>query len=180
MAGGDGGKPAATRWSRLDDRYRRCAVASAIRMALQGNMDPPVLYAPPARIERVATILAGFGRGGRSVFGGLASSQDDGRVITLAFYGEDQLTVRVGARFCKIRTGGFDGRGGIKTAQGVRGFLSFREYHRAAGGVGTARKARFAVCGRSRYSHPEVTAASPVILDCWWTCQPSVWRKNGW
>lgn len=24
-----------------------------------------------------------------------------------------------------------------------------------------------------------VGLASPVILDCWWTCQPSVWRKNG-
>ncbi|HEY0208461.1 uroporphyrinogen decarboxylase [Acerihabitans sp.] len=34
------------------------------RVALQGNMDPSVLYAPPARIEQeVGSILAGFGRG---------------------------------------------------------------------------------------------------------------------
>ncbi|UCQ14874.1 uroporphyrinogen decarboxylase [Edwardsiella piscicida] len=34
------------------------------RVALQGNMDPSLLYAPPARIEQeVATILAGFGQG---------------------------------------------------------------------------------------------------------------------
>lgn len=32
------------------------------KVALQGNMDPSMLYAPPARIEEeVATILAGFG-----------------------------------------------------------------------------------------------------------------------
>lgn len=34
------------------------------KVALQGNMDPSVLYAPPARIEQeVGSILAGFGRG---------------------------------------------------------------------------------------------------------------------
>ncbi|NDL65932.1 uroporphyrinogen decarboxylase [Acerihabitans arboris] len=34
------------------------------KVALQGNMDPSVLYAPPARIEQeVASILAGFGHG---------------------------------------------------------------------------------------------------------------------
>lgn len=34
------------------------------KVALQGNMDPSMLYAPPARIEdEVATILAGFGQG---------------------------------------------------------------------------------------------------------------------
>ncbi|WHP80491.1 uroporphyrinogen decarboxylase [Edwardsiella anguillarum] len=34
------------------------------RVALQGNMDPSLLYAPPARIEQeVETILAGFGQG---------------------------------------------------------------------------------------------------------------------
>lgn len=34
------------------------------QVALQGNMDPSILYAPPARIEEeVATILAGFGQG---------------------------------------------------------------------------------------------------------------------
>ncbi len=34
------------------------------RVALQGNMDPSILYASPARIEQeVATILAGFGQG---------------------------------------------------------------------------------------------------------------------
>lgn len=33
------------------------------KVALQGNMDPSMLYAPPARIEdEVATILAGFGQ----------------------------------------------------------------------------------------------------------------------
>lgn len=39
------------------------------RVALQGNMDPCVLYAPPARIrEEVATILASFGAGTGHVF----------------------------------------------------------------------------------------------------------------
>ncbi|MGL5335966.1 MAG: uroporphyrinogen decarboxylase [Enterovibrio sp.] len=39
------------------------------KVALQGNMDPSVLYAPPARIrEEVATILAGFGNGHGHVF----------------------------------------------------------------------------------------------------------------
>ncbi len=36
------------------------------KVALQGNMDPSMLYASAPRIEEeVATILAGFGRGGR-------------------------------------------------------------------------------------------------------------------
>jgi uroporphyrinogen decarboxylase len=39
------------------------------RVALQGNMDPTMLYASPKRIrEEVATILAGFGKGGGHVF----------------------------------------------------------------------------------------------------------------
>ncbi|PIJ48636.1 uroporphyrinogen decarboxylase [Erwinia sp. OLTSP20] len=39
------------------------------KVALQGNMDPSVLYAPPARIEQeVAAILAGFGKGSGHVF----------------------------------------------------------------------------------------------------------------
>ncbi|WP_159567689.1 uroporphyrinogen decarboxylase [Budvicia diplopodorum] len=39
------------------------------RVALQGNMDPSMLYAPAARIEdEVATILAGFGSGSGHVF----------------------------------------------------------------------------------------------------------------
>lgn len=39
------------------------------KVALQGNMDPSILYAPPARIEEeVATILAGFGQGEGHVF----------------------------------------------------------------------------------------------------------------
>ncbi|MGL4734722.1 MAG: uroporphyrinogen decarboxylase [Enterovibrio sp.] len=39
------------------------------KVALQGNMEPSVLYAPPARIrEEVATILAGFGQGNGHVF----------------------------------------------------------------------------------------------------------------
>ncbi|MGL5282024.1 MAG: uroporphyrinogen decarboxylase family protein, partial [Plesiomonas shigelloides] len=34
------------------------------RVALQGNMDPSMLYAPPARIEpEVASLLAEFGAG---------------------------------------------------------------------------------------------------------------------
>jgi uroporphyrinogen decarboxylase len=34
------------------------------KVALQGNMDPSMLYAPAPRIEEeVATILAGFGQG---------------------------------------------------------------------------------------------------------------------
>ncbi|GAC13647.1 uroporphyrinogen decarboxylase [Aliiglaciecola lipolytica E3] len=39
------------------------------RVALQGNMDPSILYAPAARIEdEVKTILAGFGNGTGHVF----------------------------------------------------------------------------------------------------------------
>lgn len=39
------------------------------RVALQGNLDPSVLYAPPARIEHeVKTILADFGNGSGHVF----------------------------------------------------------------------------------------------------------------
>jgi uroporphyrinogen decarboxylase len=39
------------------------------RVALQGNMDPSMLYAPPARIEEeVQHILAGFGEGSGHVF----------------------------------------------------------------------------------------------------------------
>ena len=39
------------------------------RVALQGNMDPTMLYASPARIrEEVADILAGFGNGSGHVF----------------------------------------------------------------------------------------------------------------
>lgn len=39
------------------------------KVALQGNMDPSVLYAPPARIEQeVSTILASFGQGQGHVF----------------------------------------------------------------------------------------------------------------
>lgn len=39
------------------------------KVALQGNMDPSVLYAPPARIEEeVATILASYGHGTGHVF----------------------------------------------------------------------------------------------------------------
>ena len=39
------------------------------KVALQGNMDPAVLYAQPERIrEEVKTILASFGRGSGHVF----------------------------------------------------------------------------------------------------------------
>jgi uroporphyrinogen decarboxylase len=39
------------------------------RVALQGNMDPSILYASPGRIrDEVATILAGYGRGSGLVF----------------------------------------------------------------------------------------------------------------
>lgn len=39
------------------------------RVALQGNMDPSMLYASPARIEKeVSDILAGFGQGTGHVF----------------------------------------------------------------------------------------------------------------
>jgi uroporphyrinogen decarboxylase len=39
------------------------------KVALQGNMDPSMLYAPPARIEEeVQTILAGYGEGSGHVF----------------------------------------------------------------------------------------------------------------
>jgi uroporphyrinogen decarboxylase len=47
-----------------DARYR-----VGDRVALQGNMDPSMLYAPPERIEQeVIDILAGFGRGNGHVF----------------------------------------------------------------------------------------------------------------
>ncbi|MGL6147663.1 MAG: uroporphyrinogen decarboxylase family protein, partial [Plesiomonas sp.] len=39
------------------------------RVALQGNMDPSMLYAPAARIrDEVATILQGYGQGNGHVF----------------------------------------------------------------------------------------------------------------
>ena len=39
------------------------------KVALQGNMDPSILYAPPERIrQEVATILAGYGKGSGHVF----------------------------------------------------------------------------------------------------------------
>lgn len=39
------------------------------QVALQGNMDPGILYAPPERLrEEVATILEGFGKGNGHVF----------------------------------------------------------------------------------------------------------------
>ena len=39
------------------------------RVALQGNMDPAVLYAPPARIrEEVTRILTAYGKGSGHVF----------------------------------------------------------------------------------------------------------------
>jgi len=39
------------------------------RVALQGNLDPTVLYAPPARIrEQVGRVLASFGHGHGHVF----------------------------------------------------------------------------------------------------------------
>lgn len=47
-----------------DARYR-----IGDRVALQGNMDPSILYAPPARIEQeVKDILASFGKGTGHVF----------------------------------------------------------------------------------------------------------------
>lgn len=47
-----------------DARYR-----VGDRVALQGNMDPSMLYAPPAKIEQeVADILSGFGQGSGHVF----------------------------------------------------------------------------------------------------------------
>lgn len=50
--------------SLADARYR-----IGDRVALQGNMDPSILYAPPARIEQeVKDILASFGKGTGHVF----------------------------------------------------------------------------------------------------------------
>jgi uroporphyrinogen decarboxylase len=38
-------------------------------VALQGNLDPSALYAPPAQIrEQVARVLASYGRGSGHVF----------------------------------------------------------------------------------------------------------------
>lgn len=49
----------------IEDARRRVG----IKVAPQGNMDPSMLYAPPARIEQeVETILAGFGKGNGHVF----------------------------------------------------------------------------------------------------------------
>jgi uroporphyrinogen decarboxylase len=49
----------------LADARRACGD----RVALQGNLDPGVLYAPPAQIrERVAQVLASYGRGHGHVF----------------------------------------------------------------------------------------------------------------
>jgi len=49
----------------IDDARRRVGD----KVALQGNMDPSVLYAPPARIEQeVSTILERFGQGSGHVF----------------------------------------------------------------------------------------------------------------
>lgn len=49
----------------IDDARRRVGD----RVAIQGNMDPSMLYASPARIrEEVATILAKFGKGSGHVF----------------------------------------------------------------------------------------------------------------
>lgn len=57
------------------------------RVALQGNMDPCVLYAPPARIrEEVATILASFGAGTGHIFNlghGIHPQVDPEHVATL-------------------------------------------------------------------------------------------------
>ena len=58
------------------------------RVALQGNLDPAVLYAPDAAIrERVAGVLAAFGRGSGHVMNlghGVQPSVDPARVATLA------------------------------------------------------------------------------------------------
>ncbi len=57
------------------------------RVALQGNMDPSVLYASPARIEEeVGTILAGYGGGSGHVFNlghGIHQKIDPDHVKTL-------------------------------------------------------------------------------------------------
>jgi len=50
-----------------DIRQARQRVGDTV--ALQGNMDPSLLYAPPQRIEQeVADILAAFGQGEGHVF----------------------------------------------------------------------------------------------------------------
>ena len=51
--------------TRIDDARKRVGH----RVALQGNMDPSILYAPPARIEaEVQTILEQYGQGAGHVF----------------------------------------------------------------------------------------------------------------
>ncbi len=65
MAGSDGGDRlrcvgSSTGPPDIADARRRVGN----KVALQGNMDPSMLYAPAPRIEEeVATILAGFGQG---------------------------------------------------------------------------------------------------------------------
>jgi uroporphyrinogen decarboxylase len=57
------------------------------RVALLGNLDPSILFAPPARIEReVARVLADYGSGGGHIFNlghGISQHTDPAHVAAL-------------------------------------------------------------------------------------------------
>lgn len=64
MAGSDGGDRLRCVGSRLTTDIADARRRVGNKVALQGNMDPSMLYASAPRIEEeVATILAGFGQG---------------------------------------------------------------------------------------------------------------------
>nr|VFJ63092.1 MAG: uroporphyrinogen decarboxylase [Candidatus Kentron sp. DK] len=69
----------------VDVDYARALVGN--RVALQGNADPAILYAPPDRIrQEVGRILAAFGRGGGYIFNlghGIQPHVDPERVAVL-------------------------------------------------------------------------------------------------
>lgn len=69
MVGSNGGNRLRCAGFRLDCRYRGSPRRVGQRVALQGNLDPCVLYATPERIrQEVSKVLAGFGQGNGHVF----------------------------------------------------------------------------------------------------------------
>lgn len=62
----------------------------------------------------------------------------------------------------------------------IPGFLSFREYPALLARGNSSRKSPICCLWTVTVFRIRVGLASPVILDCWWTCRPSAWRKNGY